>query len=204
MSSGAYGWYKQGEFDLVDRRQLLAMALCASGSTVFFSLLLLIAIDLIPSGLLLSTTKVASALVSFYVAKLLWNEIKTRKAHRVVAGRIGEDPEIWEIEKPARLDVDWRIYPWIGFGALLNVTTAVGIGELSFSHIMKYYSAPAKQAIAIGVLMQAISVISQSAIIVMLMAEYLIVPMACIGLLITMSGGRLAAYIMTRRFIEPS
>ena len=99
--------------------------------------------------------------------------------------------------------MDWRIYPWIVFGALLNTTTAVGSGELTFSHIMKYYAAPAKQAIAIGVLIQALSVMCQTAIILIFMREYVIVPMVCIGLLITMIGGRLGPYVMTRERVEP-
>ena len=35
------------------------------------------------------------------------------------------------------------------------------------------------------------------------MIEYLIVPMVCLGVLMTLIGGRLAAYIMTLRFVEP-
>ena len=116
MTSGAYGWYRQGEFARVDRSQLVAMALCACGSSVFFSLLFLLAITRLPSGPLLSAMKAASALVSFYVAKLLWDEIKVRR---------GDPPGV---EQARPLTVDWRIYPWITVGALLNVTTAVGMG----------------------------------------------------------------------------
>lgn len=58
------------------------------------------------------------------------------------------------------LRVDRRIYPWLVFGSLLNVYTAVGVGELSFAHIMKYYKAPAQRAVAIGVVMQAVSVLT--------------------------------------------
>ena len=116
MTSEAYGWYRQGEFAQINRPQLVAMALCACVSSVLFSLLFLLVIERFLSGSLLAAMKVASALVSFYVAKLLWNEIKVRR----------EDPPGIEQSRP--LTVDWRIYPWIAVGALLNVTTAVGIG----------------------------------------------------------------------------
>lgn len=165
MTSGAYGWYRQGGFARVDRSQLVAMALYACGSSVFFSLLFLLAITRLPSGPLLSAMKAASALVSFYVAKLLWDEIKVRR---------GDPPGV---EQSRPLTVDWRIYPWITVGALLNVTTAVGIGGLSCSHIMKYYPASAKQAIAVGVMMQAVSVLSQTLVIFLFMRDYLLVPM---------------------------
>ena len=129
------------------------MALCACGSSVFFSLLFLLAITRLPAGPLLSAMKAASALVSFYVAKLLWDEIKVRR---------GDPPGV---EQARPLTVDWRIYPWITVGALLNVTTAVEMGGLSCSHIMKYYPASAKQAIAMGVMIQAVSVLSQTLVI---------------------------------------
>jgi hypothetical protein len=35
------------------------------------------------------------------------------------------------------------------------------------------------------------------------MRDYLLVPMVCLGVLTTLIGGRLAAYIMTRGFVEP-
>ena len=203
MTSGAYGWYRQGEFEQVDKRQLLAMALCACAASIFFSIVFVLAIDRVPSRPLLSSMKVASALVSFYVAKLLWDEIKPRRARPIGVEGIGDDEKARDFEQPRALTVDWRIYPWIAIGAWLNVTTAVGIGGLSFSHIMKYYGAPAKQAVAVGVMMQAVSVVTQTLIIFLFMLDYVLVPMVCLGVLIALIGGRLAPSIMTRSFIEP-
>ncbi len=203
MTSGAYGWYRQGEFARVDKLQLMAMALCACASSMFFSLLFVRAIEHVLSGSLFSVMRVASAFVSFYIANLLWNEIKVRRVHPPGGEPAGEDSKAREAEQPRPLAVDWRIYPWIAVGALLNVTTAVGIGGLSFSHIMKYYAAPAKQAIAVGVLIQAVAVISQTVIIFLFMLDYVLVPMVCLGVLIALIGGRLAPSIMTRSFVEP-
>lgn len=203
MTSGTYGWYRQGEFARVDKLQLLAMALCACASSVFFSLLFVLAIERVPSVSVLPSMKIASALVSFYVAKLLWNEIRARRAPQPGAEAVAKDQKAWDGEQARALTVDWRIYPWISVGALLNVTTAVGIGGLSFSHIMKYYRAPAKQAVAVGVMMQAVSVISQTVIILLFMLDYVLVPMVCLGMLIALIGGRLAPSIMSLSFIAP-
>jgi hypothetical protein len=203
MTSGTYGWYRQGEFARVDKRQLLAMALCACASSVFFSLLFVLAIERVPSASVLPSMKIASALVSFYVAKLLWNEIRARRAPQPGAESVAKDQKAWDGEQARALTADWRIYPWISVGALLNVTTAVGIGGFSFSHIMKYCRAPAKQAVAVGVMMQAVSVISQTVIILLFMLDYVLVPMVCLGMLMALIGGRLAPPIMSLSFIAP-
>lgn len=208
MASGTYGWYKKGEFKKIYSRHLLYMCICAIVSTAVCFMLFLLLVKLIPDQLL-PAMKIASAMVSFYVFFMLWKEIKKHKTKMVPDGVPGEDGVHTTIRKPHDdeteevLHVDWRIYPAVAFGALLNVNTAVGMGELTFSHLIKFYNSPAKRAVAAGALMQALSVITQTILILIFMREYILIPMACIGLLVTMMGGRWAPFIMTRKFIEP-
>jgi uncharacterized membrane protein YfcA len=202
MSSGTYAWYKKGEFSCVRRGHLFMMAITSALSTALFTVLLLICKELFPDHLLV-VMKMASALVSLYVFAILWKEVKERKWMGTTGPTSARRSLGSGQQEGGLLQVDWRIYGWIAFGALLNVHTAVGVGELAFSHLIKYYRASTRTAVAVGVLMQAISVLTQTVLNILFLREYLLMDMVCIGLLCTMMGGRLAPFIMTRRVIEP-
>lgn len=208
MASGTYGWHKRGEFKKIYSKHLFYMSICAIVSTAVFFMVFLAFVNLIPDQLL-PGMKVASAMVSFYVFYMLWKEIKKHKTKMSLdeipleGGAQTAERKPHDDERDEVLKVDWRIYPAVSLGALLNVSTAVGMGELTFSHLIKFYDSPAKRAVAAGALMQALSVITQTVFILIFMREYILVPMACIGLLVTMMGGRWAPFIMTRKIIEP-
>lgn len=202
MTSGTYGWHKKGEFSCVKRGHLFMMAFTSALSTALFTILLLICRKLFPDHLLV-VMKMASALVSFYVFGILWKEVKERKWMGTTGPTSARQSLANGRKEAYLLRVDWRIYGWIAFGALLNVHTAVGVGELAFSHLIKYYKTPTRTAVAVGVMMQAISVLTQTVLNILFLRDYLLLDMVCIGLLCTMMGGRLAPYLMTRRVIEP-
>ncbi len=191
MSSGSYGWYRRGELEAVRPGQWVSMGLCVTASTALFSATLLILTTRF-SGTMLVIMKMVSALVSFYVFSVLWFKMRDRAVRQTPGSAMR-----------GSLRVDWRIYPWLVFGSLLNVYTAVGVGELCFSHIMKYYKAPAQRAVAVGVVMQAVSVLAQTAFNVAFLSHAMELDLACIGLFFTMVGGRMAPVIITHRWIRP-
>jgi len=191
MSSGTYGWLVRGELAKVNGRHMAVMVLCVTVSTAVFAASLLVLVQRFPETML-GIMKLASAMVSFYVFTVLWSEARKEARQETMApGERGP------------LRVDWRIGPWLVLGALLNVYTAVGVGELCFSHIIKYYKAPAQRAVAVGVAMQAASVLTQTAFNVAFLTHVIELDMACIGLFFTMAGGRMAPFIITRRWVQP-
>jgi uncharacterized membrane protein YfcA len=202
MTSGTYGWYRRGEFSFVDRGHLFKMAFISAVSTALFTILFLNFRKLFPTDLLV-VMKMASGLVSFYVFAVLWREANNRRSMEAAGPPAVKEMMTRDRKETGLLRVDWRIHGWIAFGALLNVHTAVGVGELTFSHLIKYYRPSARSAVAVGVMMQAISVVTQTLFNVLFLREYLLLDMMCIGLFGTMMGGRLAPLIMTRRTIEP-
>ncbi len=189
MTSGTYGWYKKGEFSHIARSHLFMMAITSAVSTVLFTILFLQCRKLFASELL-GVMKAASALVSFYVFAILWKEVKEKESMGISGQAALPQGSDNELREAGALRVDRRIFPWIVLGALLNVHTAVGVGELVFSHLIKYYKAPTRTAVAVGVMMQAISVVTQTVFNVLFLREYLLLDLVCIGLFCTMIGGR--------------
>ncbi|GJL63825.1 MAG: hypothetical protein NPIRA04_24790 [Nitrospirales bacterium] len=216
MSSGTYGWFKKGEFHYVHRTHLLTMLTTTVFSTSVWTGLLIRYMFAYPHVISLCM-KLSSIGVAFYVFQVIWASIREREQHGEnlggksyrleVAEAIAQGSKLDEIKKPQRhkekVFIDWRIYGWIFLGTLLNVTTAVGIGELVCSHLIKYYRSATKTSIAVGTLMQAVSVITQTIFILIFLRDLLILDLACIGILFCAIGGRLAPSILTYRHIEP-
>lgn len=216
MSSGAYGWYRKGEFQTIEKKSLILMALLTLGATVVWSFGLIQLMHLLPQFLPMSM-KVASIGISFYVFKVVLERIQNRERHiqkleekaqtRELSGVLQEAHILEEIDHDPSMRkvylVDHRIYPWILLGALLNTTTAAGTGELVFSHLIKYYHIPAKAAVAVGTFLQAISVLTQSVFIIIFLRYLLPLELLALGLLFCMIGGRMAPYILSHRAIEP-
>lgn len=187
MTSGTYGWFSKGTYTRVDRRHLTAMVAMVIATTILSSLLFLTIRPLAPERLLV-VMKILSTCVSFYVSWLVIQEIR-------------KPPEVVRTQKPLR--VDRRIWGWLALGTLLNVTTAVGAGQLLFAHLIKYYKAEPKVAVATGTLIQAVSVLTQAVFIAVSMRDDVLIKMVCIGLFFCMVGGRMAPLIITRPLIEP-
>jgi len=187
MASGTYGWYRWGAFQHVHQPHLTAMALVTAAATAVWTIAFLLIRPIIPEVLPL-VMKTASMLISFYVGYLVLREAR-------------EPVGLAQIEEP--LVIDRRIWLWIVLGTGLNVTTAVGAGELVFAHLIKYYRASPKIAVAVGTMAQAVSVITQGIFLVIFMRQYILIPMVCIGVFFCMVGGRLAPIIMTRPAVEP-
>ena len=219
MSSGSYGWYRKDAFRPAGSRHLLQMATVTVGATAVCTLLLLFLMKLLPVALLL-VMRSAGVFVSIYVFVLVMKSIGNRESHlelaKLKAHRGDTDGLLEEIHiiehmdegdlgerGTARLKIDRRIFLWIVLGVMLNVSTAVGVGELVFSHLIKYYDTPPKTAIAVGTLLQAVSVITQAVFILWFLRELIVVDLVCIGLLFCVVGGRLAPLLMTRRKVEP-
>lgn len=216
MTSGTYGWFKKGQYQHVPKKHIRTIIATVALATLAFSALFIWSIRLFPSWLP-TTMKIASMLISFYVFKLVWSEISSRESHIQKLEQSAEDGDVANLireaqilnqtdhpqEDNAPMHMDRRILPWLVLGSLLNVYTAVGAGELLFSHLIKYYKVPAKTAVALGTLAQMVSVLIQCVFLVIFMGEFIIIPLVSIGLLFCLMGGRMAPFILTRPFIEP-
>ncbi|MDJ0841161.1 MAG: hypothetical protein QNK37_31910 [Acidobacteriota bacterium] len=217
MTSGCYGWYRKGEFAGIYRPHLAVAAAVTFFATAVWSVVFLLVMPLLPQTLPI-IMKLASTLVSFYVARLVWLDIKEREVHIEKLERAAEEGNteaaMREALELARADhgpkvaadpvkMDRRIWGWLILGSLLNVYTAVGAGQLLFAHLIKYFKTPPKTAVAMGAMVQAISVLTQSVFILVFMREFILVHLVCIGLFFCMVGGRTAPYVLTRPLIEP-
>ena len=218
MTSGSYGWYKKGEFANIDKTDFWRMIGVCIVSVAIFSLVFLWAIRIWPETML-PIMKAASAIISFYVFWIVWANIREKKAHQKALaqkqaahddqGVKEEQHALQEIDEHLHLKehlpvrIDRRMYPWIVLGAVMNVSTSIGMGELVFSHLMKYYKAPPKTAIAFGTLTQCLAVIIQAIFILALWPDHIIPKKVLLGVLFCMAGGRLAPFILTRPYIEP-
>lgn len=216
MTSGTYGWYKKGQYKQVPKKEILTIFTVVALATLVFSGLFIWSIRLFPVWLPMSM-KLASMGISFYVFRLVWQEIKNRETHlqnlesSVDQGDIStlleEARYLQESDHPTRetsaAPMDGRIVPWLVLGSLLNVYTAVGAGELLFSHLLKYYKTPAKTAVALGTFAQMVSVLVQCVFLLIFMTEFIILPLVSVGLLFCLIGGRMAPFILTRPLIEP-
>lgn len=191
MPAGAYGWYKKGEFQRVDRNDLRNMLLATVGSAVVFQLIFLWLASTWPKNSVLAM-RIASALISFYVFGIVWKRIRMNAADTA-----GDSPRNY------RLGVDRRIYPWLYAGSALNVATSLGIGELVTSHLIKFYNAPVKTAVAIGTLLQAVCVWTQAVFIIAFFSEHILLDIVLIGVMFCLIGGRLAPLILTLPAVEP-
>ncbi len=203
MTSGSLTWYRRGAFRGVSGRQILWMVVATMVSTACWSLLLVLLRQIFQERLLW-LMRTATAGISLYVFALLWNHIR---ASRPGIGQASTRPETMKGDpsggEDAPLIVDRRMLPWICFGSLLNAGTAVGTGELVFSHLVKYYQARTEVAVAVGTLMQAVSVLTQAVFILIFWRELIIVPLVLIGLLFCALGGRIAPVIMSLPRIRP-
>ena len=182
MTSGSYGWYRKGMFAAIDKTALMRLMVLGIVCTAIFSGLLVWAWQK-QIGFLPPMMKLGSLVISLYVAFLMWQEIRQERRH---GERISED---WQM--------DGRIVVWVILGSLMNVFTAVGAGQLLFSHLIKYYQAPPRTAVAVGTLLQAVCVLTQACIMVFFMGDLVLVELLCIGLFFCMAGGRLAPYILS-------
>lgn len=191
MPAGTYGWYKKGEFHRVERGALRNMLLATVGSAVVFQVIFLWLASTWPKDTVL-VMRIASALISFYVFAIVWKRI-SRHAPDAAGGSPGH----------YQLAVDRRIYRWLYAGTALNVATSLGIGELVTSHLIKFYNAPAKTAVAIGALLQTVCVWTQAAFIVAFFSEHIILEIVLIGVMFCVVGGRLAPLILTLPAVEP-
>ena len=194
MPSGSYGWYKQGEFSNIIAKDLRHLIVVTVLTAVCLQFVFVLLVRYLPDQMLLFM-KVASALVSFYVFGIVWSGIRKDRLQKFQPGTL----------TPARpkVAVDRRIYPFLCGGVALNVATAVGVGELVTSHLIKFYDAPAKTAVAVGVLLQAVCVVTQAIFILIFFHKYIIISFVLIGVMFAAVGGRLAAWILTARLIEP-
>lgn len=216
MSSGAYGWYKKGEYQYFYLPHLFTLVLTTILFTSLWSILFIKFMYHYPEVLSIYM-KIASTCISFYVFWLVFSSIREREQHielleekvhiNDVSGVVEEAHILEKIDEPyeqkGKVYIDWRIYALLAPGTILNVTTAVGVGELVFSYLIKYYRAAPKTAIAVGTLMQAVSVLTQSTFILIFLRDLILIDLVCIGILFCAMGGRLAPYILTFKHIEP-
>jgi uncharacterized membrane protein YfcA len=216
MTSGTYGWFKKDQYRSVPKEHIRTIITVVALSSLAFSALFIWSIRLFPDWLP-ATMKIASMLISFYVFRLVWNEISNRESHIQKLEQSAENGDVANLIREAHIlnqtdhpqdeetpmHMDRRIIPWLVLGSLLNIYTAVGAGELLFSHLIKYYKVPAKTAVALGTLAQMIAVLIQCVFLIIFMQEFIIIPLVSIGLLFCLIGGRMAPYILTRPFIEP-
>ena len=136
--------------------------------------------------------RVASAAISFYVFCVVWKKI-----------RAGAEASSGTDGAGRKLSVDGRIYPWLLGGTALNVATSLGVGELVTSHLIKFYNAPAKTAVAVGVLLQAVCVWVQALFIIVFFRQYILLDLVLIGVMFCIAGGRLAPLVLTLPAVEP-
>lgn len=191
MPCGAYGWFVKGEFANVRRRDIVNLTAATVGSAVVFQLIFLWLAWNWPKEVVL-VMRLASALVSFYVFKVVWSHIgESREEAAENAGA------------PAELRVDARIQPWLYGGVALNVATSLGIGELVTSHLIKLYNWPAKTSVAVGALLQTACVWTQAVFIVLFFREHILLSIVLIGVMFCVAGGRLAPLVLSLPAIEP-
>jgi uncharacterized membrane protein YfcA len=194
MSCGAYGWYKQREFSNILTKDLRRLVVVTVLSAVCIQIVFVLLVQFLPNQMLLSM-KIASALVSFYVSGIVWGGIRN--------DRISRSEQVNAATACPQVAVDRRIYPFLCGGVALNVATTVGVGELVTSHLIKFYDAPPKTAVAVGVLLQAVCVATQAVFILAFFHEYIIISFVLIGVMLCAAGGRLAPWILSARLIEP-
>jgi uncharacterized protein len=210
MASGTYGWYRRGEFQKVERKHLLAMGGCTIVASVASTAVLVIGVRQFPE-VMLPVMKALSVLVAFYVFAILWLDIRRaskvdtpqRGGPEAADGRAGVGAGVACAGEPDLLRVDRRVYKWICLGSLLNVHTAVGAGELTFAHLIKYYRCHASTAVAVGAMCQLLSVLTQTVFNLIFLRSYMLWSLISIGLLFTMMGGRIAPLIMSSRVVAP-
>lgn len=190
MTSGCYGWYRRGQFAGVDRRSLMLMVAFTAVATLLAQLAF-VALLSSQAVSLLGLMRAASAGISLYVARVVWTSRTPACASRD------------EASVPRTLRVDLRLYPWLALGSALNVTTAVGTGELAVSHLVKYYAAPPRTAVAVGTLLQATSVLVQGSFVLALFANQVPLELLLVGLLFCLIGGRVAPFVLSHPRVEP-
>ena len=193
MPSGAYGWYRKGEFGKIEPTHLRAMLIATVLCVVVMQLIFLWLASRWPVQSVLFM-RLASAVVSFYVFAVVWTRIR---------GSVTQRTMVTADSQEAKLRIDRRIYPWLCGGAALNVATAVGIGELVTSHLIKFYAAPARTAIAVGTLLQAASVLTQAVFTVLFFREHILLNFVLIGVMFCAVGGRIAPLVLTLPAVEP-
>lgn len=191
MVAGTYGWAKKGEFGKIERSVLVTLLVVTIVSAAIFQVIFLWLASHWPVESVL-VMRVASAAISFYVFGVVWKRIRAGAESSSDADGAGR-----------KLSVDGRIYPWLLAGTALNVATSLGVGELVTSHLIKFYNAPAKTAVAIGVLLQAVCVWVQALFIVAFFQQYIILDLVLIGVMFCIAGGRLAPLVLTMPAIEP-
>jgi hypothetical protein len=69
--------------------------------------------------------------------------------------------------------------------------------------LIKRLRVPDVNAVAMGTLLQTVSVIVQSVFMLVFLAHLIPLHLACLGLFFCMVGGRLAPFILTRPFVKP-
>jgi len=168
MCSGSYGWYRKGEYAVLDRRFLVSCIAVTLALTAVWSIVLIqVVVHATPFLPLLM--KLALAGTSFYVFRAVLQE---QRVARAAAGGAAGGPG----PKPAGAaapQFDRGLFLTLVLGTLLNAFTAVGVGKLSVTDLIKRLGAPVKTAVAIGTLLQATSVVTQTVFMLVFLA-YLI------------------------------
>ena len=191
MVAGSYGWFKKGEFGRIERKALVALLVVTIVSAAVFQIIFLWVAGLWPTESVL-VMRIASALISFYVFGVMWKKIRAHDGAQAAASGAAR-----------KLSIDGRIFPWLVAGSALNVTTSLGIGELVTSHLIKFYDAPPKTAVAVGVLLQAVCVWVQAIFIVAFFRQYILLDLVLIGVMFCVVGGRLAPLVLNLPSVEP-